>query len=189
MFGDMFYRMRMSSLWVVCYMVFAILFLASLTGCFDSRYVAEKALWHAENKVASLVRQKPQGLSAQDIQEIVKVYRDVVTKAPLDPLAAKAQVVISNLHLIQGNYAEAQKELRNIIQNFSSKGKIASQAYLNIGNIYEAQKRWDDAAGEYNKIIDLYPLSTLGLQMPIYMMQHYQREDDLTGVAVQGVPC
>lgn len=158
-----------------------ILCLASiaLTGCTDKRYLSEKLFWQAEQYASKILKtEHGQPLEDRDYQGIIAKYRKVPDACPLESFAAKAQFVISDIYLSQGKGEEAQETLRRIIENFSSKSQIASQAQFAIGRIYESQGKWKEALEEHDKIIGLYPLTPLGLRMPIYIMQCYQKIDN-----------
>jgi len=145
-----------------------------LTACTDTHYLAEKLFWQAGKKTKELVSKKSGKLTPEDYEKIVSYYREAISRVPLDPFAAKAHFTIADLFLKRAQPQKAQKELREIINNFSSSGKIASKAYFNIGRIFEYQGKWDLAREEYEKIIDLYPMTRIGLNMPLYIMAHYK---------------
>lgn len=157
---------------------FAILCVFILSGCSDSRYTSEKLYWQAERQVEGILKNKAGKLKEEDYNRIISAYRRVAQVCPLEPLAAKAQFVIANLYISQGKYAEAQKEFRHTIQNFSSNSHIAPLSYFSIGKLFEMQSKWTEAREEYEKIIDIYPLSSLGLKIPGYILQHYQKIND-----------
>lgn len=151
---------------------------ACVAGC-GSRYLAEKLYWQANQVVKEIIQNRPlDKLTAEDYQKIITTYREVVEKCPLEPLAAQSQFIIAQLYVLQGQYSKAQKELLRITQNFSAKSEIASRAQFMIGNLYERQGDWEKAISEYEKVIELYPLSSLGLKTPIYIAQHYQRSQE-----------
>ena len=153
-----------------------VLILPLFLGCSDPKYLSEKMFWQAEQKISKIIKKKNNQLEEKDFQEVVSAYRKLIEAYPLEDVSLKAQFAISKLFAVQGKLDEAQNELKSIIQNFASKSEIASTAYFSIGNIYEAKGKWEEAYEEYDKIIDLYPLTSLGLRMPIYILQHYQKE-------------
>ena len=158
---------------------FAFIFLAA---CTDTHYLAEKLFWQAGKKTKELVSRKSGKLTPKDYEKIVSYYREAIEKVPLDPFAAKAHFAIADLFLRQSKPDKAQKEFREIINNFSSNGETASKAYLNIGRIFEYQGKWNLAREEYDKIIDLYPMTRIGLNMPLYIMAHYKALKDKDNV-------
>ncbi|MCM8774591.1 MAG: tetratricopeptide repeat protein, partial [Candidatus Omnitrophica bacterium] len=149
-----------------------------LCACSDNRYRAEKLYWQAERNVERLIKDKGGKLTEKDYKEIISYYQKVVDKFPLEPLSAKAQFVIANTYISLKQFDKAQEVINSIIHNFSNSPEIATQAYFALGNIFEREGNWQKAEGEYEKIMDMYPLTTLGLNIPIYVLQHYQRIKD-----------
>ena len=159
----------------ISFLAIVVLILPLFLGCSDPKYMSEKMFWQAEQEVSKILKGKNNQLEEEDYNKVVSAYRKLIEAYPLEEVSLKAQFAISKLFVAQGKFDEAQNELKSIIQNFASKSDIASTAYFSIGNIYEAKGKWKEAYEEYDKIIDLYPLTSLGLRMPIYILQHYQK--------------
>lgn len=153
----------------------SLLVLVLLSGC-GSQYSAEKLYWQANQAAKGLIKNRPlDKLSAGEYQKIIAGYRRLVQKCPLEPLSAQSQFIIAQIYILQNQYPEAQEELVKITQNFSKNAEIASQAQFMIGNLYERQGNWEKAALEYEKVSGLFPLSRMGLKMPLYVAGYYQR--------------
>lgn len=156
--------------------------LGLLAGCADSKYLTEKLFYQAEKEATNIFKKEPAKITDGDYQKTIALFQKVVDAAPLEPLAAKAQFVIAEMYASQGKYREAQAELLEIIRNFSTNPATASQAQLGIGKLCEAQGKWDLALTEYEKLMDLYPMTQLGLNMPLYIVRYYQNKNDSAGV-------
>ncbi len=153
-----------------------------LAGCtVDSRYLSEKLLWKAKKEHAEIIKKSKGELSSDDYDRIINAYRRVIERVPLERAAAEAGFIIAGIYFIRGDFSRARQELRNVINNFSSQGSIASEAYFSIGRIFEKEGNWKEARNQYEQIVDLYPLSSLGLKVPIYILAHYQRNQDSAG--------
>lgn len=149
-----------------------------LSGC-ESRYLSEKLYWQANQAAKEIINNRPvDKLSAHDYQKIISGYRRVTQSCPLEPLSAQSQFVIAQAYILQNQFARARNELVSVTQNFSKNPEIASQAQFMIGNLYERQGNWEKAAVEYEKISGLFPLSKIGLKMPLYLASRYQRNKD-----------
>ena len=149
-----------------------------LGGCADSKYMSEKLFWQAEQKANEIFENKAKKLEEKDYQEIIAAYRKVVDTYPLESISAKTQFIIANIYLSQGKQTEAQNEFRAIIQNFHSNRGIAARAQYHIGYIFESQGKWEEAFEEYDNIMVLYPLTPIGIKMPIQIVRHYQSKKD-----------
>ena len=148
----------------------------------DKRLASEKLFWQAEQTAVKLTKNKTyQDLSKEDLAKIIAVYRKVADKFPLEPLAAKAQFTIADIYALGAEYDKAQQELKKIIANFSSQGQIASAAQFAIGKVFELKGDPKKALIEYEKVSELYPLSSLGLSTPLYITQYYKTMNDVVG--------
>ena len=157
------------------------LLVSFLCGCADTRYMAEKLFYQAEKEAAKILKKDPRKVADLEYDKVVSLYQKVVDVAPLEAHGARAQFIIANIYTTQGKYREAQAELQEIIRNFSSSPNTAAKAQLTIGKLYEAQGKWDVAVREYEKLMDLYPLTNLGLNMPLYIVSYYQNKNDTAG--------
>jgi len=155
--------------------------MVAFAGCSDSRYTSERLFHQAEKGAARIFAKGRGNITESDHKKIIALYRKVADQAPLEPMAARAQFAIAGVYNSQGRYRESQTVLKEIIHNFSSVPNTAAQAQLAIGKLYEAQGKWEEAIEEYETLMDLYPLTNLGLSMPMYVMQHYQNVHDSDG--------
>jgi len=173
-------KSKLNNFWFVSICAIAIM---GLVGCSDPHYLAEKLFWQAKQNANKILRKyhnisHPKEIKDSDLEKIISGYRKVVERCPLEILSARSQFIIASFYLWQGKDKQAEKELRNITLNFSSKPEIASRAQFTIGKIYEKQKKWQQALKEYNKLLTLYPLTRIGLYLPIYIINYYKRIDN-----------
>lgn len=161
------------------------LLLALLAGCSSKGYLAEKLYWKAE-ELARTLPKDPKLITAQDYQKLIKAYQRVVVSCPLEPLAAQSEFIIAQIYVLRNQYSQAEKELIKITRNFSKNQEIASRAQFMLGNFYEHKGNWDKAISEYEKVTDLFPLSSIGLKIPIYIAEHQPGKDEIqTNMAYQ----
>ena len=151
-----------------------------LGGCFDTKYMAEREYWHADQNMRRIAAEKQGNLNPADFEALIQGYRKVTEIAPLEILSAKCQMIITKLYLRQGKNELARKELIKIIQNFSADQKIAPQAQFLIAKIYESEGKFDLALEEFEKVMDIYPMSRAGLDTPLYLAKA-----DMAGNAIQ----
>ena len=155
------------------------LILAGLTaGCSDRTYLSERQLWHVEKKVKQIISDNRDNLGEEEYKQIILAYQELADSYPLEDSAVKAQFAIVRVYLVQGKYSEAQEVLRMVIRNFSHQTRIASRAQFTIGNIFEMQGNYKQALLEYDKVTDLYPLTPIGLETPLYLVRHYKKTNN-----------
>ncbi|EKD26691.1 MAG: hypothetical protein ACD_79C01060G0002, partial [uncultured bacterium] len=150
-----------------------------ISGCGTSHYNAEKAFWYAETNSQRILKEKSGKLEESDYDHIINGYRKVTKVAPLDNLAMKSMFIITNIYYAQKRYDKAHMELNSIIQNFSSDKDLATHAFYLNGKIWEIEEKFNEAFLEYEKILDLYPLSNRGIEMPLYLFRFYQTHKDV----------
>lgn len=150
--------------------------LALLSGC-GSQYSAEKLYWQANQASKELAKGRPlDKLDSHDYDKIISGYRRLVERFPLEAVSAQSQFIITQIYVLRKQYPKAEEELVKVIQNFSNNAELASQAQFMIGNLYERQGKQKKAILEYEKVSDLHPLSRIGLKMPVYIAEYYQRD-------------
>lgn len=150
-----------------------------LSGCaIDPHYTAEKLFWYAEQNAKKITFEKKGILNETDWNNIISYYRKVIKFSPLDKLSLKSKAVIIKIYLAQNKYDEIHVELKEIIENFSVDPGISTKAFFTSGKIYELEKKFDDAFLEYEKIKDLYPLSNIGLNIPLYLLKFCKEHKD-----------
>gem|GEM_PF-2972382 len=150
--------------WVIC-----------CSGCNDSRYLSEKLLFQTERQVAELIKKRAGTLQDGDYDAIIASYKKVAEQFPLELVTAQIHFIIAQVYQARKNPDAAIQELKTVIQNFSSQSQLAATAQLSIGKIYEAQGKYQQALQEYEKIKDLYPLTQLGLEVPLFLTQYYDK--------------
>ncbi|MEK6564636.1 MAG: tetratricopeptide repeat protein [Candidatus Omnitrophota bacterium] len=158
------------------YMLSFFVLAASLSGC-GSQYSAERLYWQANQAAKDIAKGQPlDKLNDQDYEKIIFGYRRLTERFPLESISAQSQFIVTQVYVLRKQYREAEEEMVKVIQNFSNNTELASQAQFMIGSIYERQGKQKKAVQEYDKISDLYPLSRIGLKMPVYIAEYYQRD-------------
>jgi tetratricopeptide (TPR) repeat protein len=92
-----------------------------------------------------------------------------------DPVEARQK--LSRAHALQGEYAEAEKYLREVIA-LEAKNFVA---YNNLGNVYFLQGRLDSAAANYAKALPLAKTAddSLGIRLNFGALYHAGKDDTL----------
>ncbi|MFH1771993.1 MAG: tetratricopeptide repeat protein [Candidatus Omnitrophota bacterium] len=159
--------------------IFALAFFSFIAGgCGDNRYNAEKLLWKAQKNEENIIRKVSGEPTKQQIGRVISYYKKVTQKYPLENSAVKAHFKIGQIYINSGKYDEARQEFKRIIENNSAISQIASRAQLVLGKSFESQGNIKQAMAEYDTLIDLYPLTSEGLQMPVYIIHYYKTQAD-----------
>ncbi len=162
--------------------------LFTLPGCsFDPSYEAEKAYWEARKLDRSLHRENPDGLKEEHYDQIIAALSRVSDSAPFEPMAAQAQFQIAQIYLGLEKRDQAHDILKETFLRFTNgenkeeeiSKNIAAQALFWSGRLYEAKGEIEKAREEYDILMDQYPLTSRGLQVPVYLVQYYKNQGDL----------
>ncbi len=104
-------------------------------------------------------------------------FRRVIDSS-LDSLSqAEAQMKIGMIYLQRKDYSRAKSELAKVNRFYpKAVSFVATSQYL-IAQIYEKDGEWERALNEYNWLMVNNPLSPEGLESPLRIISHYQREN------------
>lgn len=86
--------------------------------------------------------------------EAEQQFRKVLSTLPDDPAA---NIGLATVSAKRKNYAEAIGQLNRSINKRSIEDKDRAAAHLTLGDIYVEQRKWQDAAAEYHKSMNLNP--------------------------------
>jgi|GEM_PF-3713163 len=151
----------------------------AITGCsFDPGYEAEKAFWEADQLGRSLAAAHPDGLEEKQYLELIRAFGQVVEVAPAETLAAEAQFRIAQMYITIGNLESAHTTLNSIFKEFQEDKEIAARAAFSNGKLYQANGEIEPAMRQYQAIMQNCPLTSIGLEMPIYIILYYQQQGD-----------
>lgn len=164
----------------ICFVII-ILFFAGLLGCESRGFKAEREMWQA-NKLAQVVYKNPKGTPSFQLTQAQDAYRAIIKKYPNSLFAFQAQFSIGRLYLAKGEFVKARQEYKKLILDCDKKGNLCAEAIFAIGNSYEAEGKWDEAYAGYKKIMQDFPFSSKSLDLPIYILRHYKRVNDVTAV-------
>lgn len=152
-----------------------------LSACESTVFRAERQLWRA-HKLSKAIYQNPKGTPPFQFARAEDAYRAIMKKYPDSIFAIQSQFSIGHLYLVRGEFEKARAEYKKLTTDCGRKGSRCTDAYFAIGNSYELQENWVSALANYRKIITSFPLSSKGLDLPIYIVSHYRRAKDEANV-------
>jgi len=143
----------------------------------NTDYALEKKLWRV-HKQFNQAAADPQAVPSRKFDSIVSQYQKLVDKYPHSRLTARIHMQAGMTYLLKKDDAKAMETFQDILRLYPKDKVIGSVALLNIGNIYERQEEGNKALEIYNKIIDDYLLTTVGLNMPLYIANYHLRNNE-----------
>jgi outer membrane protein assembly factor BamD (BamD/ComL family) len=144
-----------------------------LAGCANDEYSIEKKYWQAKKQAEKILR-NPHATPPNELDKAVNNLNVFSEKYPKSNLGIDAEFSIANLYIIKENYDAGRAQLRKIIQKYNKSKELVAQAIFLIGNSYELQDKWASALEQYRKIMQDYSETIKGLEIPIYIAQHYK---------------
>ncbi|MBI4387695.1 MAG: tetratricopeptide repeat protein [Candidatus Omnitrophica bacterium] len=158
--------------------LFVVLAFASLIlGCQSGEYKAEKAFYEASKILKEIKRQGfDQAKASEVLTPAIQAFQAVVEKYPSTTKAAESLFIVADLEVQQGKLDEARSALEKVVQNFTGKGTLASEARFRIAQIYEKQGNWDKAEAMYWETATYHPWENKGMYAPLVLIAHYKQE-------------
>lgn len=154
---------------IACLAVFSLLF----AGCGNDQYSIEKRYWQAQ-KQAEKIFKNPQASPPLQLKRVVNRFYQFSQKYPNTNLAINAEFNIARLYIVKEEYEQARAWLRKMVEKHSKYPAICSEAVFLIGTSYQIQDKWSLALEQYKKIMQLYPVTPRGVDMPVYIAQYYK---------------
>lgn len=154
--------------------VLVFILLATLvTGCGDDQYAIEKRYWNLQ-KQAQKIFNNPHASPPNELERVIKILENFIQKYPRNRLSLNNEFTIVRLYLVKEEYNKARKQLETILNKYNKLNNICSEAIFLIGNSYELEDKWNLALAEYRKIMQEYPTTLRGFDIPVYIAQHYK---------------
>ncbi len=143
-------------------------------GC-GGAYNAEKAYWEMSRKHEKAIA-APSAASPADFEAAASSVRSIVEKYPYWGKAAELQFTLARMYAERNDSETAEKEWIKVYTDFPKSTEIGARALFAIGRIYEQRKDMPGALRRYQEILERYPVTSTGLQLPLYIVQLHMRE-------------
>lgn len=154
--------------------IFLILVTALIIGCSNDQYAIERRYYRL-SKQAGKIFANPHVSPPQELEKVIKLLNNFAKKYPKSNLALDAEFNIARLYIVKKEYTRARAYLKQLLNQYSGQSKaISSEIIFLVGNSFEIENKWDSALQQYKKIMQEYPLTVRGINVPIYIAQHYK---------------
>lgn len=151
----------------------------SIAGC-SQEYQSERYLYRA-TKLARHIIMAPDAVPPQEFNKALNSYELVFTKYPDTISAKRARIGTGSLYLAKKENIKAREVFNKALELYPNDKAICIEARFAIAKSYESQDLWGKALLEYKGIIRDYPHTEMGLSLPAYIAQHYEKEKDAIG--------
>ena len=144
-----------------------------LGGCGNDQYAIEKRYWQVK-KQSEKVFNNPHATPPNELEKVVNGFNALVQQFPKTKVALESEFTIARLYLVTQEYEKARTQLRMIVNKYSKVAAVCSEAVFLVGNSFQLQDKWALALEQYKKIMQEYPATLKGLDVPIYIAQYYK---------------
>jgi len=166
---------------LICALILGGLFLTLSVLDNNGQYVAERNLWKITKKYERIVR-NPQETPTAEYDKIFKEFERFSLRFPNSNLKPLSKILSGRVYVTKGDYKKARIIFESIVKDYSKEPEIAVQAIAEIGQSYGDQKDWENVLRMYDRILQEYPLTDIGLQTPLMIAKFYESRGDLAGV-------
>lgn len=149
----------------------AVFFLLSLLGSRDN-YVVEQVIWAANLQLVNLGK-NPESTPRPAFEKVERRLAQVVKDFPQSEATPTAYLLLGRTHLLQKDYAGARGKFEEIVKLYPKRSEACAQALSAIANTYEIEGNWPEALKAYQGLKNNYPLTDLGLTVPLYLATYY----------------
>lgn len=147
--------------------------LTALSGC-GGDYNAEKAYWQYV-RVNTAVMKDPATVPGDAFNKATDSLSRIIKRYPQWRKSSELQLILAQMFAARSDLAAAEREYRALISGFPQQYEICALAQYSLGAIAEQQGRVADAATEFQRIIEIYPTTSIGLKIPAHMVAFRRR--------------
>jgi len=144
-----------------------------LSGCANDEYATEKKYWQAKKQAERILR-NPHATPPSELERTVNNLNKFTENFPKSNLGIDAEFSIANLYMVKEDYDLGRQQLKKMMRKYAASKELSAQALFLIGNSYELQDKWSSALAQYQKLMQDYAETIRGLEIPIYIAQHYK---------------
>lgn len=152
--------------------------IATLSGCGNDEYTIERRFWYARRQADNIFK-NPHATPPQELERVVSTLKKFIKDNPESPLAVRSGFLIGRLYMAKEMYDKARAQFSQIIIKYKEHDSLCSEAVYYIGNSYEIDDKWNSALQQYKKIMEKYPATPKGLDMPFYIARYYESKSQL----------
>ncbi len=147
--------------------------LVLLSGC-GGNYNAEKMFWQIR-KNHNEVLINTEKVSEDEFKAGILELEKLTTRFPGWAKAAEIQFRMGEMYVVRKDFQKAREAIKKVIINYPEKTELCARARFTIGKLNEKDGEWEKALVEYNIIIERFPNTFTGLQIPLYIADYYQK--------------
>jgi len=138
-----------------------------------SEYVLEKKMWKIQQQFT--VEAQYGILSKEKSEYLTTMYRNLIQQYPKSGLLPQIYIRIGQIYAVNKDFEKARTSYSEALQRFPQQKDLCSEALLDIGLTYEKENKVAMALETYRQVVKNYPLTDVGLNMPLYIANYCHR--------------
>jgi tetratricopeptide (TPR) repeat protein len=142
----------------------------------DGTYNMERRVWQLNKQYAALAKD-PGVVPSKAFDDLAGEYQAVIDKYPDAPMISKVHLLLGRVFFLKKDFAAAREAFQRAVKLFPDNKELCAEAMLMTGNTYEAENKIEDAVKVYRNLLSEYPLTTIGLKMPLYITLYYFKNE------------
>ena len=140
-------------------------------------YAVERKVWKLHKQYADILKD-PNVIPDKTFEKVIKGYQKIIEQHPQSRLTQGIRFIIGRVYLLKKDYTTARAKFNEIVGLYPDNPETQAQAFTAVGQSYELEKNWPEAAKTYEQILKDYPLTPTGLGIPIYLANHHKNAND-----------
>ncbi len=141
----------------------------------NGEYGAEQLMWLTTHRLQEFSHD-PKSVPDQAFDALEKNFEAIIKRDPQSELALQAYLSIGRIYLVKRSYGIARQKIEEGLNRYPQRPDFCALALSFIGRTYELEEDLPQALRIYKRLVNEYPQTPVGLEMPLYIGQIYERE-------------
>ncbi len=131
-------------------------------------YSTERLFWSAQISALRMVKD-PASAPPAAVQKTLSRLQEVIRRYPASNLAARAQLLIGQVHAARKEYPAAHEAFQKVISDYPTLARHVIDAYRSDAGTCLMEKSWQKALEIYRKLLSKYPTELRVMDVPQLM--------------------
>ena len=143
----------------------------------SGKYNAERLLYKTL-KTYKKITANPDVAPPKILASVENNLKKVISDFPDGSTTKIAYIQLIRLYLSDNKNDEALLLLNEMIEKYEGDTPFLTRVYFLRGLTYEKMGKWEEALQDFKKLRDEYSHTSIGLEMPIHITQHYMKRGE-----------
>ncbi len=140
-------------------------------------YLIEKKIWQVQKQYQKL-QNTQDAIPEQFYDKIIQSYLKIIKDHPHSDLIRGLYISIGNVYSFKQDHVTARKKYYEIMVMYPEDFELHSKAFYSLGKTYEQEANWPEALKFYKKILNKFPLTEIGLKIPLYIANYHRKRNN-----------